>query len=110
TLPGHGQKLSLENISHEQWIEAIEKKFQKLQKKCDHVYVIGFSMGGMIAAYIAAKYPVEKLVLLATSGKYLSFKQIGMDLANVIKDGVSGKLKDNQIDRKSTRLNSSHVS
>ncbi|HLR81160.1 MAG TPA: alpha/beta fold hydrolase [Bacillota bacterium] len=97
TLPGHGQKLSLENISHEQWIEAIEKKFQQLQKKCDHVYVIGFSMGGMIAAYIAAKYPVEKLVLLATSGKYLSFKQIGMDLANVIKDGVSGKLKDNQM-------------
>ncbi|HEX6594136.1 MAG TPA: alpha/beta fold hydrolase [Bacillota bacterium] len=97
TLPGHGRKLSLENVTHEHWIEVVEEKFQQLQKTCDRIYVIGFSMGGMIAAYIAAKYEVEKLVLLATSGKYLSFKQIGMDIADVIKDGVKGKLKDNRL-------------
>src|SRR5690625_5881355 len=79
-LPGHGEELSLEGISYDKWLEAAEKEMIKLMEECEILYVIGFSMGGMIAAYLAAKYDVEKLVLLAPAR-----------------------------DRKSTRLNSSHV-
>ncbi|WP_087974522.1 alpha/beta hydrolase [Oceanobacillus rekensis] len=97
TLPGHGKELQLENVSYKKWIQAAENELKKLQKEYEEVYVIGFSMGGMIAAYLAAKYKIDKLVLLATSGKYLNFKQIGLDIANVIGDGIRGTLKDNKL-------------
>lgn len=97
TLPGHGESLDLRDVSHESWIEAAENELQKLMEKCDEIYLVGFSMGGMIAAYLAAKYQVERLVLLATSGKYLSFKQIGLDMGEILADGIKGELENNKL-------------
>ena len=54
-------------------------------------------MGGMIAAYLAAKYSIEKLVLLATAGKYLDFNQIRIDINDVIRDGIKGDLDSNKL-------------
>ncbi|WP_010098121.1 alpha/beta hydrolase [Ornithinibacillus scapharcae] len=99
TLPGHGRKLALEDVDYKSWIEAAEVSLKQLKEDFDVIYVIGFSMGGMIAAYLAAKYKVDKLVLLATAGKYLSFKQISVDTFEVIKDGLTGKLGQNKIYR-----------
>jgi esterase/lipase len=97
TLPGHGKNLDLRDVSHESWIETAEKELQQLMQKCDDIYLIGFSMGGMIASYLAAKYEVEKLVLLATAGKYLSFKQIGMDMGEILADRIKGELDSNKM-------------
>lgn len=97
TLPGHGKTLNLDNVSYENWIIAAENAYKQLKEKTDHVYIIGFSMGGMIAAYLAAKHRVEKLVLLATAGRYLSLPQIGRDVGEAIKDGLTGKIKENQL-------------
>jgi carboxylesterase len=97
TLPGHGKQLALENVTYKNWIEAAEASLKQLKDRCDEIYIIGFSMGGMISAYLAAKYKVDKLVLLATAGKYLSFKQIGVDLGEVIRDGITGKLGKNKL-------------
>ena len=58
TLPGHGKNLDLRDVSHESWIETAEKELQQLMQNCDEIYLIGFSMGGMIASYLAAKYEV----------------------------------------------------
>ncbi|NBJ71277.1 MULTISPECIES: alpha/beta fold hydrolase [Clostridia] len=99
TLPGHGRKLNLQHVSHDEWLEAAEHTLLQLKERYETVYLIGFSMGGMIAAYLAAKYQVEKLVLLATSGKYLSFKQIGIDIGGFITDAVKGKLGENKLFR-----------
>lgn len=97
TLPGHGQILDLENVSHKKWLSTAEKSLLQLKEKYEQIYLIGFSMGGMIAAYLAAKYKVDKLVLLAPSGKYLSIKQMGLDIGSFIKDGFKGKLKENRL-------------
>ncbi|GAB3791220.1 alpha/beta hydrolase [Virgibacillus kimchii] len=97
TLPGHGKHLDLRDVSHENWIDTAEEELQKLAQKCDEIYLVGFSMGGMIASYLAAKYEVEKLVLLATAGKYLSFKQIGMDMGEILADGIKGELDSNKM-------------
>src|SRR5699024_1102051 len=97
TLPGHGGILTLDNVTYEKWLSAAEKSYKKLKKKTDRIFIIGFSMGGMIAAYLAAKYNVEKLVLLATAVKYLSFTQISRDVGEVIKDRLKGKIKDNML-------------
>ncbi|MFD2627200.1 alpha/beta hydrolase [Oceanobacillus kapialis] len=97
TLPGHGRQLDLKGKSHKSWIRAAEQALKELMKKCDHIYLIGFSMGGMITAYLAAKYKVDKLVLLAPAGKYLSFKQIAIDAGGFVADGIRGKLGSNKL-------------
>lgn len=97
TLPGHGEKLALENISHDKWIESAEENLLKLNAEHEQVYLIGFSMGGMIAAYLSAKYKVDKLVLLAPAGKYLSFKQISVEFGELLMDGLKGNLTNNLV-------------
>lgn len=96
TLPGHGETLALEDVSYEKWLQAAENSLQKLKKKYAQVYLIGFSMGGMIAAYLAAKFKVDKLVLLATAGKIFSLRQLTLDIGGVITDRVKGTLRENQ--------------
>lgn len=97
TLPGHGKELDLKNTTFEDWIAAAENSLKELAFTYDRIYLVGFSMGGMIAAYLAAKYKVTKLVLLATAGKYLDFKQIRLDIHHVIKDSFRGELENNKI-------------
>lgn len=97
TLPGHGRKLALKNVSHKKWINAAENSLIQLLAKYDEVHLIGFSMGGMIASYLAAKYKVDKLVLLASARKYLSFNQIVLDIRQVCMDGLKGNMKKNKL-------------
>ncbi len=97
TLTGHGKELHLENTTYKDWITDAENTLRKMTAKYDEIYIVGFSMGGMIAAYLAAKYNVDKLVLLATAGKYLDFKQIRADIHEVIRDGLKGELENNKI-------------
>ncbi|RKQ30919.1 alpha/beta hydrolase [Oceanobacillus halophilus] len=97
TLPGHGRELDLKDSSFKEWIIAAEEELKKMKEKYEKIYVIGFSMGGMIAAYLTAKYKIEKLVLLAPARKYLSFRQIAHDIGEVVGDGVKGALHDNKL-------------
>lgn len=97
TLPGHGRKLALENVSHKKWIASAENALKQLNEKVDKIYLIGFSMGGMIAVYLAAKHKIDKLVLLAPAGKYLSFRQISKDVKDIVSDGFKGKLNRNKL-------------
>ncbi|MDY0406908.1 alpha/beta fold hydrolase [Virgibacillus sp. 179-BFC.A HS] len=96
-LPGHGTNLALENITYEQWIDTAEKALLQMKEKYDEIYIIGFSMGGMIAAYLAGKYHVDKLVLLAPAGKYLYWKQLLLDAADMVEDGFKGRLRQNRL-------------
>lgn len=96
TLPGHGKTLALQNVSHEKWLMAAEESLKHLKETCNQIYLIGYSMGGMIAAYLAGKFKVDKLVLLATAGKVFSLKQLILDIGEVIADGLKGDLSENE--------------
>lgn len=96
-LPGHGAEEDLEETTHEDWLYSCEKILQSLLEENEYVYVIGFSMGGMIAAYLAATYPVDKIVLLAPAGKVFSLRQLTIDFGEVIADRFRGKLHENKL-------------
>lgn len=96
-LTGHGETLELDEVSYEIWIKESEEALLNLKQACDKVFVVGFSMGGMIAAYLAAHHEVDKLVLLSPARKYLSFKYLSKYVAEVIKDGFKGKLDENEL-------------
>jgi carboxylesterase len=97
TLPGHGETLALKGIKHAQWIEHAEKELKHLLSTCDRVYIIGFSMGGLIASHLSVKYNVDKLVLLSAAAYYLNFKQLAKDIGNLIKEGLQGKILENEL-------------
>ncbi|MFP7494998.1 alpha/beta fold hydrolase [Terribacillus saccharophilus] len=93
-LPGHGEadELALHNVGHKEWIKAAEQAYERLASECSRIYVIGFSMGGMIASHLAAKYGADKLVLLSASGKYLNWKLLTLEAWEYMKTHMSGDI------------------
>ena len=96
-LSGHGEELLLEDVTYDRWIKDAETALIKMQETCDTVYLIGFSMGGMIAAYLAATHKIDKLILLSTARKYISFKYLSSYMADIINDGFKGQLEENKL-------------
>jgi esterase/lipase len=94
-LPGHGEGNSLSNIKFLDWIECVENELEGLIEECETVYLIGFSMGGLLAAYLAVKYPVKKLVLLSAAAHYINIRQLVIDIKEMIMDGLKGHLSEN---------------
>lgn len=97
TLPGHGQSLQLKGIHYRQWIEHAEQELKQLLRTCDTVYVVGFSMGGLIASYLAVHYPIKKLILLSAAAYYVNPKQIAQDVVEMVRDARKGRLPENEL-------------
>lgn len=71
TLPGHDD-YSFKNITYKDWITSSEMQLNELKSKYNNIYLIGHSMGGVIASYLAGNNKeIKKLVLVAPSFKYL---------------------------------------
>ena len=92
TLPGHGPNGDLKDVTYQEWVYTAEVAVQELLKRCDQVFVIGFSMGGMLACYIASKYPVSKLVLLSAAAYYVNPLQLLQELKDVVRLSLRGEL------------------
>lgn len=75
TLPGHSTNLS-NKIVYTDWIKAVDEKISILRKiGYSNIYLIGHSMGGVLAAHAAIKNPeVKKVVLVAPAFRYLSME------------------------------------
>lgn len=87
TLPGHMTNLS-SDVVYTDWIDAVDERIKRL---CDlgysKIYLVGHSMGGVLATHAATKYSqVKKLVLVAPAFKYLSSEDEN-DLVKTIKMG-----------------------
>ena len=85
TLPGHAGKLK--NVKYEEWIKASEDILNKIiEKKYKRIYLVGHSMGGVIATYLAGKYSkVKKLILAAPAFHYLHMEGNKIDLKDSLK-------------------------
>lgn len=86
TLPGH-EKTIINNVTKEDWIKKAENQIQKLiENNYTEIYVIGHSMGGVIASHLASKYKeVKKLVLASPAFEYFTFKEDKLDIIESIK-------------------------
>lgn len=72
-LPGHDEVKY--DVKYTDWLDCANEKIEQLiSYGYKDIYVIGHSMGGVIATHLALKYPkhVKKLVLLAPAFDYLS--------------------------------------
>lgn len=74
TLPGHERTL-FKHVTRQEWINSCEEHLNMIiNAGYRKIYVIGHSMGGVLACYLASKYKeVKKLVLAAPAFKYMTF-------------------------------------
>lgn len=57
-LKGHGTHYEdLEQTNYQDWISSIEEGYEWLKQRCDTIFVIGLSMGGSLALYMAEHHP-----------------------------------------------------
>lgn len=67
-LAGHASHpLNLRRTHWQDWLEDVETGLALLSATCDRIFLIGQSMGGMIALTAAARYPVAGIVGISTS-------------------------------------------
>ena len=84
TLPAH-EKFIVSDVKYHEWIEESKKQIEFLiNNGYKQIYLIGHSMGGVIASYLASIYPeVKKLVLAAPAFRYFYFKDGKVDIKNL---------------------------
>jgi carboxylesterase len=66
-LQGHGgDPAALRGIGWRAWLASAEAGLTRLRARCSTVVVVGFSLGGALAALLTQAYAFERLALLAT--------------------------------------------
>ena len=86
-LAGHtGRRFDLRKARYTDWISSAERGLLGLTSRCRSVYIIGFSMGGLIAFNLALKHPVAGIVTINTPIYYWDVRKI---LSNIVK-GLTG--------------------
>ena len=72
-LPGHGtQPDEMIGVPWKTWIEAVKDATEKLNRTCEKLFLVGHSMGGAIALYLAAEMMLEGVVSLSAPIKLQS--------------------------------------
>ena len=71
TLPGHNHIDSLNNFTKDNVFKYIKQEMEQI-KDGNTIDVVGYSLGGALAWYIALNYKINKLVLLAPANNYLN--------------------------------------
>lgn len=80
TLPGHDHLRHLKRVTYKDWIIFLESILTQLLKEDEEVYLIGFSMGGLLAAWLTRHHSqVKKLVLLNAAVNQTELEQIIAD-------------------------------
>ena len=84
TLPAH-EKNIVKDVKFNEWLDESQKQIEFLiNNGYKEIYLIGHSMGGVIAAHFASIYPqVKKLVLAAPAFRYFYFKDGKVDIKNM---------------------------
>lgn len=66
-----------EDANLEQWIKRCEEQMRSALKLKKPVILVGFSMGGVIASYLASVFPVQSLILVAPAFRYFDIQKLG---------------------------------
>lgn len=71
-VPGHNGETDFSKFTVESTLVEVTGCFDRLKSKYDEVDVIGFSMGGALASYLAITRNVRKCILMSPANKYLN--------------------------------------
>lgn len=76
-----------------EWINSAQEGLLELSSQCEHLVLIGFSMGGLIAVNLAKKYDVKGIVTLNTPIYHWDMKRIALNILKGLKTKDYSKIK-----------------
>lgn len=78
TLPGHGKEGECDYrlFNKDDTFKLLLEEFDELERKCEIVDVMGFSMGGALATYLSQVRKINKLILIAPANYYFNPKAL----------------------------------
>ena len=81
TLPGHDRD-RFSNAKYTDWVRFVDNEIDYLVSLgYKTIYVIGHSMGGVLASYVTSRHKeVKKLVLINAAFNYINLKQNKLDI------------------------------
>ena len=82
TLPGHHTNDNFQKVEYTDWLKFLDMWIEEIiNYGYTNIYVIGHSMGGILAGYLASRYKeVKKVVLINAAYHYLNLKQNKIDI------------------------------
>ena len=82
TLPGHHTNDNYQKVEYSEWLKFVDSWVEEIiNYGYKSIYVIGHSMGGILAGHLASKYSqIKKVVFLNAAFHYLNFKQNKVDI------------------------------
>lgn len=91
SLKGHtDRRKDLAGVIYTDWIKSAEEGLIKIMEKSKKVFIVGFSMGGLIGLNLCEKYDIDGLVTLNTPIYYWDIKNI---FSNIISDFKTGSFE-----------------
>ena len=70
-LPGHGiTPEDCNRCKYTDWIEFVEQGAADMSSRCDNIYVIGISMGSVLALHLSSVFPLNAAVFASTVLKF----------------------------------------
>lgn len=88
SLKGHtGRRRDLVGVSYVDWIRSAEEDIIRLRESSTKVFIVGFSMGGLIGINLCNKYDIDGLVTLNTPIYYWDVKNIFRNIAEDFRTG-----------------------
>ena len=65
-LPGHGTSVEdLGRCRRSEWLATVETAYDELAGRCEQVFVVGLSLGSLLAIHLGVRRPVSGLALLS---------------------------------------------
>ena len=88
TLPGHHTNDNYQKSEFTEWIRFMDLWIEEIiNHGYKTIYIVGHSMGGVLACYLASKYSeIKKLVLAAPAFKYMTFDEDEFKLTHALKN------------------------
>lgn len=89
-LAGHMMgKSEFRKSNYHQWISSAENVLIDMKKQCEDVFIIGFSMGGLVGINLVLKHNIKGIGTLNTPIYYWDFKVV---IKNILSDIKNKKL------------------
>ena len=80
-LAGHeSSRRDLARARYTDWIQSVLAAYADLEKRCNNVVVIGFSMGGLLGIQLCQVHKIQALVLINTPIFYGNMKRVVLNL------------------------------
>lgn len=93
-LKGHtGNRRDLARATYGEWIGSAEEGMEQLKIRCGRIVLVGFSMGGLIAANLAVKNDVDAVVTLNMPIYYWDLNRVITNIRDDLKNGKADSLK-----------------